>query len=176
MRKWLKKLWNAFKPIKASDIGKKPEVKIEEPDSDVQFSPCWYTYGAHMYRSQGERVDVSFINPKSGNRKLIVDNNGYIRNFPGIKKEDSWIGAVTSDRYLKPQVRFRSEFSRYDENRYMMLWQIQPDGRYWADDDGFGMENDDEIMLYSFIDKNGDFMGPFQVYCVGDKRYLERPE
>lgn len=34
-------------------------------------------------------------------------------------------------------------------------WQINPDGRYYADDDGFGMTNDREVSLYSYIDRAG---------------------
>ena len=83
---------------------------------------------------------------------------------------------LTNKRCLSPVVRFRTSFEKWDTTRYIMLWQIQPDGRYWADDDGFGMEDDEEITLYSFIDQNGKFMGPFQIYRVGDTRYLRRED
>lgn len=132
------------------------------------------TFGAHLYREAGERCDVSFIDQKTGERRLIVDNQGNIRNFPGLVKRDFWINELTSENYLKPVVRFRTSFEKWDDTCYIMLWQIQPDGCYWADDDGFGMEDDEEIILYSFIDRNGQFMGPFQIYRVGDTRYLSR--
>lgn len=131
----------------------------------------WYTYGNHMYRYAGEQVDVEFVNETTGKRVLLIDNNGYIQNFPGIVKGD-WTNELTTKNYLRPQVRFRSDFQKYDDERYMMIWQIQPDGRYWADDDGFGMENDPEIRLYAFIDTDGKFLGPFDVYNIGNKSYF----
>ncbi|MDO4326855.1 MAG: hypothetical protein Q4E24_12610 [bacterium] len=31
---------------------------------------------------------------------------------------------------------------KFCNEKYSMLWQIQLDGRYWADEDGFGMTSD----------------------------------
>lgn len=41
-------------------------------------------------------------------------------------------------------------------------WTLQPDGRYYADSDGFGMTDDDEINMYAFIDKKAHILVPFQ--------------
>lgn len=30
-------------------------------------------------------------------------------------------------------------------------WTVQPDGRYWADEDGFGMELDREIIIHGYL-------------------------
>lgn len=34
-------------------------------------------------------------------------------------------------------------------------WQISPDGRYYMDEDGYGMTDDEEITLYSYVDRTG---------------------
>ena len=57
----------------------------------------------------------------------------------------------------------------------IMLWEIQPDGRYWEDEDGFGGTSDAEVTLYTFLDENGDFTGPFRVYRIGAHDYY-KPE
>ena len=132
----------------------------------------WYTYGNHRYRYEGQRADVEFVSEATGKRVLLVDNNGFIRSFPGIVKGD-WTKLLTTRKYLLPQVRFRSDFQKYDDEHYMMIWQIQPDGRYWADDDDFGIEDDVEIRLYALIDKDGKFEGPFRVYNAGNKPYFD---
>lgn len=41
-------------------------------------------------------------------------------------------------------------------------WTLQPDGRYYADEEGFGMEDDDEINFYAFIDTKANILIPFQ--------------
>lgn len=34
-------------------------------------------------------------------------------------------------------------------------WQINPDGRYYMDEDGYGMTDDEEITIYSYVDRTG---------------------
>lgn len=41
-------------------------------------------------------------------------------------------------------------------------WTLQPDGQYYADDDGFGMTDDYEINFYAFIDTKANVLVPFQ--------------
>jgi len=43
-------------------------------------------------------------------------------------------------------------------------WQINPDGQYYMDDDGFGMTNDVEIALYGAIDRSGKVVKPFKYH------------
>lgn len=41
-------------------------------------------------------------------------------------------------------------------------WTLQPDGHYYVYEDGFGMEDDDEINFYAFIDTQANILIPFQ--------------
>ena len=41
-------------------------------------------------------------------------------------------------------------------------WMLYPDGRYFADSDGFGMEDNDEEEVYAIIDTNLDVVKPFR--------------
>lgn len=34
-------------------------------------------------------------------------------------------------------------------------WQVNPDGRYYMDDDGFGMTDDEAITIYGYVDRTG---------------------
>lgn len=49
-------------------------------------------------------------------------------------------------------------------------WQLNPDGRYYMDDDGFGMTNDEEIEIYGFIDKTGKVLVKFR--AINDNKEL----
>ena len=40
-------------------------------------------------------------------------------------------------------------------------WQLNPDGMYYRDEDGFGMTNDEEINLYGAIDRKGKVVKKF---------------
>ena len=55
-------------------------------------------------------------------------------------------------------------------------WQLNPDGRYYMDDDGFGMTPDEEINIYGFIDTEGKVVVKFQVVDDDKKMELLRKE
>lgn len=42
-------------------------------------------------------------------------------------------------------------------------WQINPDGRYYMDEDGFGMTDDKEITIYSYVDRTGKPLIKFRI-------------
>lgn len=52
-------------------------------------------------------------------------------------------------------------------------WQINPDGRYQMDDDGFGMTSDEEITVYGFIDSEMNVLVKFQ-YIDEDWKRLDK--
>ena len=39
----------------------------------------------------------------------------------------------------------------------------QPDGRYFEDDDGFGAEKCEEIILYAYLNEKGRVVTPFSI-------------
>lgn len=59
---------------------------------------------------------------------------------------------------------FRNGVARVD-------WQLNPDGRYYMDDDGYGMTTDEEIEIYGFIDTKGKVLVKFKV--IKDRKELE---
>lgn len=42
-------------------------------------------------------------------------------------------------------------------------WTICPDGRYWADEDGYGMTDDEKIVLHGHITTMGKAVEPFVI-------------
>lgn len=44
---------------------------------------------------------------------------------------------------------------RFAEGIAEMSWQLNPDGRYYMDDEGYGMTDDEEIEIYSYISREG---------------------
>jgi len=57
---------------------------------------------------------------------------------------------------------YPSFIRHYENGVAMVLWQLNPDGRYYMDDDGFGMTDDEEINIYGFIDRQGHVVLPFR--------------
>lgn len=57
---------------------------------------------------------------------------------------------------------FPSFIRTYKNGVAEVSWQLNPDGRYYMDDDGFGMTDDEEVTIYGFIDKTGKALVKFR--------------
>ena len=112
------------------------------------------------------------IVPGKWKKYHVVNNLGNFVNFPGIENE-CLLKAYYRGKSIEPRIEFRTEFGRDDASgKLIVRWQVQPDGRYWADDDGFGAESDLEIILYSYITGDGKFEAPFRIYEIGTVMYF----
>lgn len=125
------------------------------------------TFGYGLIRRKEQDAEIIFENMKTRVRKIIVNENGRILDFPGLAHPELVSQYVKV--YLGEQIRYRSEIELLD-GQYALIWQIQPDGRYWEDDDGFGGTSDDEIDLYARLDETGNFIEPFRFYSIGSNK------
>lgn len=158
-------IWDIFK--------KKNERNKEEKEEEVIANPTsfcgWESLGDGYYLSYEEkgngfggyhRVSQSLYKKDKLVRK-ITDDCGRFLDFPGVR-HGLW------ERNLKfsfqEKISFASYFCHFGKDGLAkFIWTVQPDGRYWADEDGFGMERDVEIELYSKLNKEGYFIMPFKV-------------
>ncbi len=152
---------------KISDFFKNRQAGELPRQTDDAGKKIYYPFSI-WYVERG--IPVLFINEKTGASKTIVDEHGKILNFPGIEDSGKVRQIVDDPNCLKPYTRYGGSFERRGEE-YIMLWTVQPDGRYWEDEDGFGGTSDEEVMMYALIDKKGRFKTPFRLYKVGRTRY-----
>ena len=101
--------------------------------------------------------------------EAVLDEKGNIRNFPGIIEDERW--TKEQQLIIKEEVAFEAKFYPLDNDRYLMLWLVQPCGTYWMDRDGFGIEDDLSIELYSIVNKHGEFEKPFELYSIDYEPY-----
>lgn len=66
---------------------------------------------------------------------------------------------------------FPSYIREYENGVAEVSWQLIPDGRYWMDDDGYGMTSDVETPVYAMVDKNLNVLVKFR-FINGDYRQL----
>ena len=57
---------------------------------------------------------------------------------------------------------FPSFIYGYKNGVAAVAWQLNPDGMYYMDDDGFGMTPDQEYNIYGFIDRRGRVLSKFR--------------
>lgn len=65
------------------------------------------------------------------------------------------------DRAKAHSFHFPGHVYQYKNGVAEVEWQLNPDGMYYRDDDGFGMTDDEEINLYGAIDRKGKVVKKF---------------
>lgn len=120
----------------------------------------------HVGRPSDENRSVVFVNEETGATQLLIDSSGHILNFPGIDCSDLPKTQQFSG-FASPVILYEASFERVPDGRFIMIWTVQPDGRHWMDDDGFGDKDQPAIALYTFIDEAGRFTAPFRLYRIG---------
>ncbi|MBE5956912.1 MAG: hypothetical protein E7253_10720 [Lachnospiraceae bacterium] len=88
----------------------------------------------------------------------ITDKWGYFLEFPGTLP-GSWKSKLAGG--FEEAMNFVFSAGKMEEGRFRLGWMVQPDGRYYADEDGFGEEPDEEIWLYAYVSKEGRFLTDF---------------
>lgn len=89
---------------------------------------------------------------------VITDERGSFVSFPGAKK-GAWEAEL--DGKFHARVDFTFSVSKFVDGVSYVIWLVQPDGRYFEDEDGFGGESFSEIRLYSKMNTKGEFLCPF---------------
>lgn len=90
----------------------------------------------------------------------ITDEDGRFLDFPGVEHGE-WEENLSLP--FEPATRFPFSYTIFNENGLAeFIWLLQPDGRYWADEDGFGAEKMAEVKLYATFNKKGRFVTPFR--------------
>lgn len=95
---------------------------------------------------------------------VVIEEGGHINGFPGIIEEDLWKNEYKGGRF--DYASYRVEYEVLKNGGVMIIYTLQPDGRYWEDDDGFGAENEVELNFFSYIDHTGKFTQPFKIYSI----------
>lgn len=123
--------------------------------------------------TERQGCQTAYVLVGSHGRRTIVDFDKTIQRYPGTENDEAWLKYWKSEKPLENCVSYSVDFTPVGQDAVRMVWMIQPDGRYWADDGGFGMENDLEICLYSTLDVDGEFAHPFRLYSIDQKRVAQ---
>ena len=90
--------------------------------------------------------------------ELLVDDNDI--DYDAIAKEcENGIGNAQAKA-----IRYAglNRWDGFKDGLCAISWMLYPDGRYFADEDGFGMEDNDEEEVYAIIDTDLNIVEPFR--------------
>ncbi len=78
-------------------------------------------------------------------------------DWEGVETLENNRNAYTFSAYYQ-----RFAVDRFKNGVASVKWTIYPDGRYFMDEDGYGMEDNEESALYGYIDRKARVVLPFQ--------------
>lgn len=103
------------------------------------------------------------LNGESKRVLQLVSPGGHVTAFTVKDLERSVITRdVDSTNARDMMARYRFWVYDYQGGRAEVEWMIVPDGRYFADEDGFGAEDCQELIVSAMIDKQGKIIKKFR--------------
>ena len=123
------------------------------------------------------RAPKYIVNLETNEVKQLVDK---WENVVGFSKEDfDWekLKTIEHRRCINNMEVDFAGIDRYSDYRNgicCIYWMLYPDGRYFADEDGFGMEDNEEERIFCFIDKHFRVLIPFQPMTDEERKAFEK--
>lgn len=132
----------------------------------AQLEQCkCYPWGENLLRVIDEDGDGYLVNKATGKARLI-DGDGLLLGFTDKEIDYATIDKLeNSHNAHSRRIAYRG-IGRWDDCQkgiFALSWMLYPDGRYFADSDGFGGEDNDELTVYCVMNDNLEVIRPFTV-------------
>lgn len=148
------------------------KISIDEDTSNVTASDCTElkdSYGRYLGEGmaifRGKRDEIFFLNAERGIIRQLVDKNQHLlMDDDEINDYQILAHLANGHHYLRERIASFGGLHTWDgfKNGYCAIdWTLYPDGRYFADEGGFGMEDSDEQVAYCIMDRNLKVVVPF---------------
>ena len=121
--------------------------------------------GEDMLWIGNSRGPLFFANSLTGKARQLLDETRHLVGFEDQDFDWEKLKAVEHTYDLNHRYVDYGGLGRYSDYRNgicCLCWMLYPDGRYFADEDGFGMEDNDEENIYCIIDNNLRVIIPWQ--------------
>lgn len=151
---------------------KKRETFSESQSKELYVRLCNETYSQYPYSKNDKGDDMGLIQQVIGEYwkpRYLLDHKtkcAYefmsewecLMTVTGSDVDFSTLNDVSEEfreRARGGYAHYPTMIGEYSKNVAEVSWQINPDGMYFMDEDGFGMTSDEEVTLYGYIDRTG---------------------
>lgn len=124
-----------------------------------------YEWGENILHVYDEDLNSYLVNTKTGKVRQI-DSKGFLVGFSDDEIDFAAIDQQEHSHNAHLRRIAYTGIGRYDNCQsgiFALCWMLYPDGRYFADEDGFGMEDNDELNVYCIMNDNLEVIRPFTV-------------
>jgi hypothetical protein len=126
---------------------------------------------AYHYRPR----EVYFINKKIEFAWMVLDSSDNLVQWEQTDVDfDELQGLENTGNARIMAAPYGFNINPYKGNYALVSWTLHPDGRYFADEDGFGMTDDEEVKVYGIINGLCEVIIPFQPKLERVKEQFER--
>ena len=133
---------------------------------------------------------LRFSNRSYGNKQIYIVNPAIRKVYPISEPNGQLVGFTLDDidwdnvnqlEHNYDAKRLVADYGGlsigdYHDGIAYVGWMLYPDGRYFADEDGFGMEDNDEVNISAYIDTQCRVVVKFQEMEDDEKRRRLREE
>lgn len=137
---------------------------------DIEANPSSYEIrqllGDKILRIDSSDGSMWLCRNDGGTRRLItLVEHGEVKFLTEADIEPSAMRLIKQQcPYFAFKARYRFWVFPFTGSKAAVEWTVRPDGSYYADSDGFGMTDDEEITLHGFINTKGRPIGQFRLY------------
>lgn len=126
-----------------------------------------YERGEHIlifHRKGWGEKDMYMVNTAKEKAYHLVDRDGYVRAFTHEDIEPSVFEAEHTNDASVLRVEYAIlSISHFKDGKARVGWMLYPDGMYFADEDGYGMEDNDEVNIAAVIDEDCKVIEKFKL-------------
>lgn len=167
---------NYMKKVLATDTSEAKQVDVAATNLYKELQSSKYRTYPCETKSLGEGMDIvnevicGYWKPRflvDHNVKTAVEFMNKSEKLVTVKPEDiDWeslthLEEVVVDRARKLDFGFPSFVYLYENGIAEVSWQLNPDGMYYMDEDGYGMTDDQEVTIWGAIDRQGHVVTKF---------------
>ena len=122
-----------------------------------------YSWGENLLHVSDNSGGVYMVNKATGKFRKIEEGNKLV----GFSDEDidfETIDKLKNSHNARPRNILYARTNRWTDCKNGLIavsWMLYPDGRYFADEDGYGMEDYKELKVYCVMNDNLEVVRPF---------------
>ena len=145
-------------------------IRIEEKDDksyiygipEIEGCRCC-SWGENLLYVSDNEYGEYLVNKITGKVRKIVER-GKLVGFPDEEIDFEAIDKLENSHNAHTRDIDYAGINRWTNCKNGLIalsWMLYPDGRYFADEDGYGMEDNDEVKVYCVLDENLEVVRPF---------------
>ena len=137
-----------YKALSAEEYTQYPYEKCDLDDGMSVINQVFGEYWKPRFlMDERNKAAVEFMDSLTTLKTIRTDDIDW-QSLEGLPQD-------AIDKAKELNAHFPTFVRGYKNGVAEVSWQINPDGRYYMDEDGYGMTDDEEITIYSYVDRAG---------------------